>query len=65
MKLERPAGQFCYEPHLFGDFIECPDLDVTITKEPKCNKFDKQLEWNHYGRILKCQECLDEIQKNS
>jgi hypothetical protein len=60
MKLAIPASLFCYEPHLFDDSIQCPDLGTSPSLDPVCQKFDQPLQWNVYGRVLRCDACLEQ-----
>ncbi len=60
MRKEKPTNEFCYNASVFGEGIECPDLDDAIAKQPWCLKFNTALYWTKYGRVLKCEECLKE-----
>lgn len=56
---EKPEGDSCYETHIFGDSKECPDYDGSVSMKPECRKYDKVLLWTVSGRVLKCDECLE------
>ena len=60
MKEQKPDSGFCYEVRVFAEGKKCPELDDSIAREPKCKKYGKGLSWTVAGKILKCDECLDE-----
>lgn len=60
MKAEKPGSICCCEPSIFAEGKRCPELDAAVTVKPKCKKYGKGLSWTVSGRVLKCDECLDE-----
>lgn len=60
MREEKPTNEFCYNSSVFGEGIECPDLDDAVHMKPKCLKYNQLLGWTKSGRVLKCEECLNE-----
>jgi len=58
-----PGGPYCYDLHLFSKSITCASLDAKVAMSPKCNKFNVALSWNVSGRILKCKECNDRVNR--
>jgi len=57
-KREELEGPHCYEVHMFGESIACPDYDDKESMNPKCLRFGVSLVWNVSGRVLKCEACL-------
>jgi len=61
--MEMPDGDYCYELFVFREGKTCPELDDSITKEPKCMKYNRCLSWSISGRIMKCRECQQTVEE--
>lgn len=55
-----PDGDGCYTTRIFAESTICPDLDDSISTEPKCRKYNELLTWTRSGCVLKCKKCLEE-----
>lgn len=55
-----PDGAECYTTRIFSESTVCPDLDDSITREPKCRKYNEPLTWTRSGKVLKCKKCLED-----